>query len=68
MPLFSLEIFFFFLAIPCALQHLSRLGIEPGPLQWKPGILTTSPGKSLKVPLLCVLCFYIYGDISEPSI
>ena len=47
----------FFLATPHSLWHLSWPGIEPGPPQWKPQILTTMPqGKS-------EVCLYQYQKI-----
>ena len=46
---FSFLFFLLFLAVPRGLRDLSSPpGIEPGPRQWKPGILTTGPpGSSL---------------------
>ena len=50
--------YIFFLAAPHTLGNLSspvpQLGIEPAPLQWKPGVLpTVPPGKSLDAFLIC---------------
>ena len=38
--------FFFFWATPCGMWDCPQPKMEPGPLHWECGVLTTGPGKS----------------------
>lgn len=51
-------LFIYLLAAPSCLWDFPWSGLKPGPLQWKPSILTTrSPGKSCFLWNVCVSVF-----------